>query len=68
VLKGALLFAAWGGPKSRPTKDIDLLGRMNNRVEAVASVMWEVMPPSKSNGRAFSARQNSMACPPRFSR
>ncbi len=42
VLKGALLFAAWGGPKSRPTKDIDLLGRMDNRVEAVASVMREV--------------------------
>lgn len=42
VLKGALLFAAWGGPVSRPTKDIDLLGRMDNRVEAVTTVMREV--------------------------
>ena len=42
VLKGALLFAAWGAPASRPTKDIDLLARMDNAVEAVAAVMREV--------------------------
>ncbi|MDP2871503.1 MAG: nucleotidyl transferase AbiEii/AbiGii toxin family protein [Bacillota bacterium] len=27
VLKGALLLPAWAGPASRPTMDIDLLGR-----------------------------------------
>lgn len=42
VLKGALMFTAWGAPASRPTKDIDLLARMDNGVEAVVAVMREV--------------------------
>lgn len=42
VLKGALLFTTWGGPASRPTKDIDLLARMENSVEAVTTVVKEV--------------------------
>lgn len=42
VLKGALLFTAWGGPASRPTKDIDLLARMDNAVETVTAVIKEV--------------------------
>jgi hypothetical protein len=39
VLKGALVFTAWGGPASRPTKDIDLLARMANDVESVVAVI-----------------------------
>jgi nucleotidyltransferase AbiEii toxin of type IV toxin-antitoxin system len=42
ILKGALMFTAWGGPLSRPTKDIDLLARMDNAVEAVVALMREV--------------------------
>lgn len=42
ILKGALMFTAWGGPLSRPTKDIDLLARMDNRVEAVVALMRAV--------------------------
>ena len=42
VLKGALMFTAWGAPASRPTKDIDLLARTDNAVEAVTAVMAEV--------------------------
>lgn len=42
VLKGALMFTAWGAPPARPTKDIDFLARMNNSVEAIAAVMREV--------------------------
>lgn len=42
VLKGALMFTAWGGPSSRPTKDIDLLARMDNAVEAVTAVLREL--------------------------
>lgn len=42
TLKGALMFTAWGGPTSRPTKDIDLLARMDNDVESVVAVMREV--------------------------
>lgn len=42
VLKGALMFMAWRAPTTRPTKDIDLLGRMENSVEAVTGVVGEV--------------------------
>jgi hypothetical protein len=42
VLKGALLLRAWNAPAARPTKDIDLLGRMENSVEAVASVFTDL--------------------------
>jgi hypothetical protein len=42
ILKGALMFTAWGGALSRPTKDIDLLARMDNKVGAVVAIMREV--------------------------
>lgn len=39
VLKGALMFGVWQGPFSRPTRDVDLLGWMDNRVEAVVQAI-----------------------------
>lgn len=42
VLKGALMFNAWKAPTSRPTKDIDLLGRMENSTGALAAAMRDV--------------------------
>jgi hypothetical protein len=42
ILKGALMFTAWSGKSSRPTKDIDLLAHMDNAVEAVEEVIREV--------------------------
>jgi hypothetical protein len=42
ILKGALMFTAWGGPLSRATKDIDLLARTDNAVEAIVALMREV--------------------------
>jgi predicted nucleotidyltransferase component of viral defense system len=42
ILKGALMFTAWGGLSSRPTRDIDLLARMDNTVENVVAVIREV--------------------------
>ena len=42
VLKGALMMRAWHAPASRPTKDIDLLGRLENTVEAVVPVFKAV--------------------------
>jgi hypothetical protein len=42
VLKGALMFRAWGAPGSRPTRDIDLLGRWENTVEAVVPVIRDL--------------------------
>ncbi|MCI0705767.1 MAG: nucleotidyl transferase AbiEii/AbiGii toxin family protein [Planctomycetia bacterium] len=54
VLKGALMFTAWGAPASRPTKDIDLLARMDNGVEAVTAVMREVCGQAvEPDGLAF---------------
>jgi predicted nucleotidyltransferase component of viral defense system len=42
VLKGALMFNAWRAPTSRPTKDIDLLGRMENTPGDLAAAMRDV--------------------------
>ena len=38
VLKGALMFSAWTGSMSRPTMDIDLLGKIENSIDLVAAV------------------------------
>lgn len=38
VLKGALMLSVCEAPLSRPTMDIDLLGRINNSVEAIVAV------------------------------
>jgi len=42
TLKGALLLTAWQAPISRPTMDIDLLGRTDNAVEAIVALMREI--------------------------
>ena len=56
VLKGALMFTAWQTPFSRPTRDIDLLGRMSNSVEHVVSVIREICQQEKpEDGMRFGA-------------
>ncbi len=42
VLKGALMFAVWQGPYARSTRDIDLLGRIENSPERVIEAMQVV--------------------------
>ena len=42
VLKGALMLRVWEAPAARPTRDIDLLGRMDNSPENLARVVAEV--------------------------
>lgn len=42
LLKGALMLTAWRAPISRPTMDIDLLGRTSNEVDAIVEIMCEV--------------------------
>lgn len=42
ILKGALLLTAWRAPQSRPTMDIDLMGRTDNGLEHISSVIREV--------------------------
>jgi Nucleotidyl transferase AbiEii toxin, Type IV TA system len=42
VLKGALMLRVWDAPTARPTKDVDLLGRMDNSLDNLASVVREI--------------------------
>jgi len=42
ILKGALMLSVWSGASSRPTKDIDLLGRIDNSLEAIAVAMKDI--------------------------
>ena len=42
TLKGALLMTAWQAPISRPTMDIDLLGRTDNDVDTVVTLMRDI--------------------------
>jgi len=54
ILKGALMFIAWNTSLSRPTKDIDLLGRINNSVEEIVSVVTDVCEQDvESDGISF---------------
>jgi predicted nucleotidyltransferase component of viral defense system len=41
ILKGALMFSVWGGQMSRPTMDIDLLGKIENSVEVIVAAIKE---------------------------
>ncbi len=42
VLKGALLFAVWQIPERRTTLDIDFLGRFDNQIAAIETVIKDV--------------------------
>jgi len=42
ILKGALMFAVWEAPTSRPTKDIDLLGRIDNNVDVIVAAIRNI--------------------------
>lgn len=55
ILKGALLFAVWQAPLSRPTRDIDLLGRYSNDIAETVRIMQEVceLQPETDDGLQF---------------
>ncbi len=56
VLKGALLLVVWKTPVTRPTRDIDLLGRVSNDLDAVRSVIAEIVQtPVEDDGLVFDA-------------
>lgn len=42
ILKGALLLNTWHKTFSRPTKDIDFLGRCNNSIDSIISLTREI--------------------------
>jgi hypothetical protein len=56
VLKGALMFTAWRASATRPTRDIDLLGRTQNTVENLVSIVRDVCRQGVADdGMAFDA-------------
>jgi hypothetical protein len=56
VLKGALMFTVWQSPFTRPTRDIDLLGRLDNTVErAVSAIQAICREPALEDGLRFAA-------------
>ena len=42
VLKGALMLSVWEAPVTRPTRDIDLLGQMDNSVETISAAVRSI--------------------------
>ena len=42
VLKGALMLTVWEAPLTRPTMDIDLLGRIDNSIENIIKLTGEI--------------------------
>lgn len=56
VLKGALIFATWGSPLSRPTRDVDLLSYTSNRPQDVVAIVREICgQPVEGDGLVFDA-------------
>ncbi|NLH47243.1 MAG: nucleotidyl transferase AbiEii/AbiGii toxin family protein [Myxococcales bacterium] len=56
VLKGALLLDTWGAALYRPTRDIDLLGRLHNDPEEIASAVKAIcIQPVEPDGLVFDA-------------
>ena len=56
VLKGALMFTVWQVPVPRPTRDIDLLGRMDNAVPHIVAIIQEICEqPVPKDGLRFAA-------------
>jgi hypothetical protein len=56
ILKGALMFTAWEASVSRPTKDIDLLGRTDNNIDVITAAMKKACTQQvEPDGMAFHA-------------
>ena len=57
ILKGALMLTAWKMPFSRPTRDIDLLGFIENTVDQVVSAIQAIChEPVVEDGLRFAAK------------
>jgi len=62
ILKGALMLSVWSGLISRPTMDIDLLGKINNSLEEIKAVMRETCKMGvEDDGMSFNEETVSAA-------
>ena len=56
ILKGALMFSAWCEPASRPTMDIDLLGKIDNRIDTITTAIKDAcLTDVEPDGISFGA-------------
>jgi hypothetical protein len=56
ILKGALMFSVWCGPASRPTMDIDLLGKIDNQLGTIIAAMKDAcLTDVEPDGMFFNA-------------
>jgi hypothetical protein len=54
ILKGALMLRVWDNPETRPTMDIDFLGRTSNELEKIKAQITEIVnTESYDNGLSF---------------
>lgn len=53
ILKGAQMLRAWAAPLSRPTKDIDLLGKIDNSVETLEQIVKDCCAVEVPDGVVF---------------
>jgi predicted nucleotidyltransferase component of viral defense system len=58
VLKGALMLTVWKAPQTRPTMDIDLLGRTSNSPDSIVAIVQDVCRQEvEPDGLRFDADQ-----------
>ena len=53
VLKGAQMLRVWMAPLSRATKDIDLLGKVDNKIETLEQIVRDCCAVDISDGVVF---------------
>ena len=57
ILKGALMLLVWKMPVTRPTRDIDLLGRVSNDLASVGEVIATICRvPTEDDGMFFDSK------------
>ncbi len=67
ILKGALMFSAWTGSMSRPTMDIDLLGKIDNSLDMMVAVVEDTCEIEvESDGIVFHKDTVRFVCIDRF--
>lgn len=57
ILKGALMLMVWDSPVSRPTMDIDMLGKEDNSVDTIVDIVRDIcVQEAEPDGIIFNPR------------
>ena len=57
ILKGALMFAVWNAPRSRATRDIDFLGKIESKLDKLAKLVQDVCDVEvEDDGMTFNSK------------